>query len=124
MAGLPDTEIQAKLVAAQNIWFASVRPDGRPHLVPVWFVWHAGKIFISTEAGSVKSHNLQHNPKVALALEDGQNPVICEGRAAHIMPPYSADLLAAFFQKYAWDVPADAQYNQVIEVVPAKWLAW
>jgi hypothetical protein len=60
-----------KLETAQNIWIASVRPDGRPHLTPVWFAWTGGKLYVSIDPDSVKSKNIAHTPHVALALEDG-----------------------------------------------------
>ncbi len=64
MAAEPNEEVIAKLESQQNIWFSSMRPDGRPHLAPVWFVWHAGKIYIGTDPKSVKSRNIRRNPRV------------------------------------------------------------
>ncbi len=124
MAGAPSEEQVARLESQQTIWISSVRPDGRPHLVPVWFVWHAGKIFIGTDPKSVKSSNICRNPRVALALEDGTHPLICEGSARLVERPWPEPLLAAFFKKYEWDMNQEVQYNQVIEISPEKWLAW
>ncbi len=121
---LPSPEAAAKLESAQNLWFGSVRPGGRPHLAPVWFVWHDQKIYISTDPRSVKIRNLRSNPQVVVALEDGNHPVICEGEARILPEPYPESLLAAFHAKYEWDVRADPQYNQVVEITPRKWLAW
>jgi PPOX class probable F420-dependent enzyme len=118
----PDTI--AKLETSQNLWFGSVRADGRPHLAPVWYVWHDGKIYISTDPQSVKVGNLRSNPQVVVALEDGNHPVICEGTAAILSTPYPKALLAVFLRKYEWDVPADKQYHMVVEVTPRKWLIW
>jgi F420H(2)-dependent biliverdin reductase len=117
-------EMIARLENQQNIWFCSVRPDGRPHLAPVWFVWHAGKLYIGTDPKSVKSRNLRSNLQVTLALEDGAHPVICEGTAQPAAMPLPDDLLAAFFKKYEWDLNKEAQYNLVVEVTPVKWLSW
>jgi F420H(2)-dependent biliverdin reductase len=117
-------EMIEKLEKQQNIWFSSVRPDGRPHLAPVWFVWHAGRIYIGTDPKSVKSDNLRQNPRVALALEDGTNPVICEGTAKPVPSPWPEDLLAAFYKKYEWNLLTEDVYNDVIEITPEKWLAW
>ena len=118
------SEMIAKLEQQQNIWFASVRPDGRPHLAPVWFVWHNGKIYIGTDPKSVKVGNLKRNPRVSLALEDGLHPVICEGQAAPVERPWTEDLLEAFFRKYEWDLNKEEQYHSVWEITPQKWLAW
>jgi F420H(2)-dependent biliverdin reductase len=114
----------ARLETQQNIWFGSVRPDGRPHLAPIWFVWRGGKLYVATEPESVKSHNVRSNPQVVLALEDGTRPLICEGQAQPLAQPWPEDVLAAFLKKYEWDLEEEAQYNQVIEVTPGKWLSW
>lgn len=124
MAASPSQEALERLENQQVIWFASVRPDGRPHLVPIWFVWSGGKIYVSTEPKSVKSGNVRANPRVTLALEDGTHPLICEGTARLVDEPWDAELKAAFFQKYEWNLDTEVQYNQVIEVTPEKWLAW
>ncbi|MBE3145503.1 MAG: pyridoxamine 5'-phosphate oxidase family protein [Planctomycetes bacterium] len=120
----PSPDAVARLETQQVIWFASVRPDGRPHLAPVWFVWHSGKFYTGTDPRSVKSRNIQHNPGVVLALEDGTHPVICEGKAQVMALPLPEDLLAAFYQKYEWNLAKEAQYNLVVEVTPEKWLGW
>lgn len=117
-------EMIGKLESHQNIWFSSVRQNGRPHLVPVWFVWHADRIYIGTDPKSIKIRNIRRNRKVALALEDGEHPVICEGSARLLEKPFPEPLLAAFFQKYEWNVTTDEQYNAVIEITPEKWLSW
>ncbi len=117
-------EMIERLESQQNIWFGSVRPDGRPHLAPIWFVWHNNKIYISTDPKSVKSHNVRKNSRVTLALEDGTHPVICEGTARPVEQPWPEDLLAAFYKKYEWDLLKEAQYTDVIEVSPEKWLSW
>lgn len=124
MASTPSQEALDKLQSEKVIWFGSVRPDGRPHLVPIWFVWTGGRIYVSTEPKSVKSGNIRANPRVTLALEDGTHPLICEGTARLVAAPWSEEIKAAFFQKYEWDLDKETQYNQVIEVVPEKWLAW
>ncbi len=114
----------ARLETQQNIWFGSVRPDGRPHLAPIWFVWLSGKVYVATDQDSVKSQNVRSNPRVVLALEDGTHPLICEGQAQPLARPLPEDVLAAFLKKFEWDLKEEAQYNQVIEVTPTKWLSW
>lgn len=117
-------ESLSKLETQQNLWFGSVRAGGRPHLVPVWFIWHDEKIYISTDKKSVKVRNILHNPQVVVALEDGNHPIIGEGTARLLSIPYPQSVLAAFYKKYEWDIPTDPQYNLIVEVTPSKWLAW
>jgi F420H(2)-dependent biliverdin reductase len=113
-----------KLESQRNIWIASTRPDQRPHLVPVWFAWQAGKIYLCIEPGSLKARNIAQQPEVALALEDGAHPVICEGRASVIAPPWPAGVLAIFKHKYDWDISTETQYTTLLEITPRKWLVW
>ena len=37
--------VAAQLAEARHYWFCSVRPDGRPHVVPRWCVYLDGKIY-------------------------------------------------------------------------------
>ncbi|RPI33334.1 MAG: pyridoxamine 5'-phosphate oxidase [Chloroflexota bacterium] len=118
------TEAQKRLETEQNIWMGSVRPDGRPHLAPIWFVWEAGKIYVSTDPKSVKAHNIQSNPRVVMALESGLKPVICEGSAETVSAPWPEEIIAAFLKKYEWDITKEEQYNQLIAITPDRWLVW
>ena len=107
-----------RLSTAQNMWVATVRPDGRPHLVPIWFVVSEGAWYFVTAPHSVKARNLQQNSKVALALEDGNHPYIVEGEACQVAP--AAEVVRLFKDKYDWDITTDSQYTQVYEVKVKK----
>ena len=112
--------VDGRLDSAQNVWVATARPGGRPHLVPVWFVVDAdtGRWYICTAPESVKARNLRANPAVALALEDGSSPYIVEGEARPVEP--SSAVVRRFRDKYDWDITTDEQYTQVFEVVVKK----
>ena len=103
---------------AKNVWVATVRPDGRPHLAPVWFVVADGKWYLCTAPESVKARNLQSNPKITLALEDGSSPYIVEGEARPVKP--SAEVVRLFQEKYEWNIETDSTYTQTYEVVVRK----
>ena len=105
-------------LAKRNVWAATVRPDGRPHLAPVWFVVSDGKWYVVTAPDSVKARNLQRNDQISLALEDGDDPYVVEGRARPVAP--SAEVIRLFKQKYDWDITVDSTYTQTIEVVVHK----
>src|SRR5207247_10327913 len=64
---------------------ASRRPDGRPHVTPIWFVLDANDLVFTTHSDSVKGKNLRHDPRVMLAVDDEQPPfafVLVEGSAS------------------------------------------
>ncbi|NDJ53451.1 MAG: pyridoxamine 5'-phosphate oxidase [Chloroflexi bacterium] len=115
-----------RLEKEDNIWLASVRKDGRPHLVPVWFVWYADRIWFVTEAKTQKIANIQANPKVSVALEDGVKPVILEGSAELDNSPDDLEAIAAKFQqKYSWSIQKDLARNSVlVRITPKRLLSW
>ncbi|RMG95771.1 MAG: hypothetical protein D6706_11570 [Chloroflexi bacterium] len=117
--------IEARLGREMTIWIATVRYDGRPHLVPVWFIWLDGKIYIATGRETQKYTNMYHNQRVALALPDTANVIIIEGEA-HVAPRNTIDTLADYFyHKYEWDFRYDDTASwQLIEITPHKILAW
>jgi pyridoxine/pyridoxamine 5'-phosphate oxidase len=103
---------------ARNVWLASVRPDGRPHLVPIWFVVEDERWYVCTSPASVKARNLQANPAVSLALEDGDHPYVVEGQARPV--DLTTGVVQKFKAKYDWDITADSQYTQLIEVTVSR----
>ncbi len=103
-----------------------MRADGRPHLIPIWFVWHEGKVWICTPKDSQKVININKNPQVAVALEEGTHPVILEGTAVLREEASMRDALAPVFErKYEWDFRTDdeADYH-LVEITPSKILSW
>lgn len=107
-----------------NLWLATTRPDGRPHLVPIWFVWLDGEIYLLTSLKSVKARNLLANPRASISLEDGNRPLIAECRARLVPPPYPAALAQAFQRKYQWDIHNAGEYDGMFALSPQRWLSW
>ena len=50
------------------VWLSSVQPDGRPHLVPVWFHWDGQRIVAFSKPNARKVQNLRDRPSVMLAV--------------------------------------------------------
>lgn len=113
-----------RLEREANIWLATTRPGGRPHLVPVWFVWLDEQIYILTTPTTVKAKNLLANPRASVALESGSQPVIAECIASKVEAPISNELAEAFRLKYDWDITQDGEYNSLFALTPQKWLTW
>jgi len=113
-----------RLDVDRNIWLATVRPDGRPHLTPIWFVWDGAAFYVCTQQNTVKARNLAHNAHAALSLEDGSSVVICEGQAEVFPAPWPAPICARFQTKYDWDIRVDLDYTLLLRIIPDKWLVW
>ena len=113
-----------RLQTERNVWLATVRPSGRPHLVPIWFVWVDERFWICTSA-STKTRNIAGNSKVSVALESGNDPIVAEGTAIVHTEPYPLAVAEAFAEKFDWDItqPAsDGSYDALIEIVVDRWL--
>lgn len=85
------------------IWLSSVRPDGRPHLVPVWFLWENDTILIFSQPNKQKIRNLRHNPNVMLALnaaDQGEDVVMIEGTAEFVEEEGLSPTMPAYAEKY------------------------
>jgi PPOX class probable F420-dependent enzyme len=115
-----------RLDAERNIWLVTVRPDGRPHVAPVWFVYVDDRIWIGTGATSVRVRNLRHREHVSACLEDGDRPVVVEGVAIVHADDRPDRVVAAFARKYDWDVTvavdADVGELVLVEIRPRRWL--
>jgi PPOX class probable F420-dependent enzyme len=113
-----------RLEKEKNIWLATVRASGQPHLVPVWFVYDQGQFYICIYSESVKGKNLRQNPQVALSLEDGSKALICEGEIEIVPEPWPQEIVDQFKHKYDWDIVEDKEYDQLTRIKPRKWLNW
>jgi PPOX class probable F420-dependent enzyme len=56
--------------------FASLLPDGRPHVTPVWVGYddEANRLEVNTERDRQKAKNVERDPRVALSLTDPEDP--------------------------------------------------
>jgi PPOX class probable F420-dependent enzyme len=53
---------------------ATVRKDGRPHIMPIWFVLDGDDVLFNTGADSVKGRNLRREGRAALCVDDERPP--------------------------------------------------
>jgi len=63
---------------------ATVREDGSPHVVPVWFTLHGNDLIFTAGCASVKVKNILRDGRVAICVDEDTPPfhyVLLEGRA-------------------------------------------
>jgi hypothetical protein len=99
---LPWSFVEERMAAASEYWVATVHPDGRPHLTPVWGLWVDGVFYFGSGPGTRKARNLAENPNVAVHPE-GDDVVILEGVAEVVTDPdpaLSERVYAASAAKY------------------------
>jgi PPOX class probable F420-dependent enzyme len=132
-------EMRRRFAAARVARLATVRPDGRPHVVPVCFAVDGDQVVSVVDdkpkrsAELARLANVRAQPAVSLLVDeydedwtrlwwvraDGRGAVI-EGGAAH---EQAVDRLASKYAQYAHyrdDRPAGA----VLVVTVERWSAW
>ena len=124
----------ARLQSERIAWFTTIRANGFPHAVPLWFLWLDDEVLILSEPGTVKARNVRGNPHVLVHLEagpDGEQLTVLQGLAAISEEPTSAWLDrigSAYGEKYAaglasLNLTAETmaeQFTTVIRVVPSN----
>lgn len=56
------------------LYLATIMPDGSPQVTPVWFETDGEHILINTNEGRVKDRNMRVRPKVAMTIQDPNDP--------------------------------------------------
>lgn len=117
------------------VWLSTVRPNGDPHLVPIWFWWDGEALLVFSKPHAQKVRNLRVNPTVMLALGDADDDFdvgMVEGEADLLDQPARVEWLAGHLRKYGdrmagIGLSADefaATYSQVIRIRPVRYLSW
>jgi pyridoxine/pyridoxamine 5'-phosphate oxidase len=115
-------EAERRLALSHDYWCATVRPDGRPHVMPVWGVWLDGGVWFSSGMRSRKARNLARDPHCTLTTDDARNPVVVDGVAVQVTHRAGIEaFVAAVNGKYGGGVSMeflDPQVNGTFAVTP------
>src|SRR4051794_40140292 len=68
---MSDAELQDFLAQQKIVSVATIGPQGRPHLLPLWYVVDGDDLRGWTFAKSQKAKNLERDPHATLQVEDG-----------------------------------------------------
>jgi general stress protein 26 len=116
--------VTEQMTRSRHYWISTVFPDGRPHVVPVWGIWHANRFHFEGSMQTAWGQNIRKNPRTAVHLPSADQVVIIEG-TAHMIQDDEIDnemwnLLDSTFQrKYQVDRGSPYLYVQ-----PRRVLAW
>ncbi len=85
MADMPDGAWRTFISSGTRTGkLATVRSDGRPHVVPIWFMLDGDDIIFTTSETSVKGRNVKREGRACLCVDDETPPfayVMIEGTA-------------------------------------------
>lgn len=126
-----DAHVDQRLREDIIIWLGSVRPDGRPHLVAVWFLWTGKDFLIFSKPNQQKIRNLTQNPRVTLALDNtrgGGDVIVLDGEAELLDDPAISTTLPDYVAKYSALIKRIGytpetmakSYSQAIRITPTK----
>jgi nitroimidazol reductase NimA-like FMN-containing flavoprotein (pyridoxamine 5'-phosphate oxidase superfamily) len=122
---LPWSWAEERLARSHDYWLGTVMPSGAPHLMPVWAVWHDGRLWFSSANGSRKARNLATEPRCTMSTDDPLEPVVVQGRAErHTAQEQLERVLAAENAKYGTDYGlelVDPAFNSVFSLLP-EWV--
>jgi nitroimidazol reductase NimA-like FMN-containing flavoprotein (pyridoxamine 5'-phosphate oxidase superfamily) len=109
---------QRRLARSHNYWLITVRPNRRPHAMPVWGIWVEDVFYFSTGRKSRKARNLARNSHCVVCNERADEAVIVEGVAREVTDAARLERLAApYHAKYKpWKL--DSEQGPVFAVRP------
>ncbi len=94
MPRLTNDEVQSFLQERGHLArIATIKADGSPSVVPVWFICEEGKVIITPRKYSAFYANIQRDPRVAVTIDEEAGhyrKVLVEG-AAEILYPLGYD---------------------------------
>ncbi len=117
----------------------TIRPDGTPHVVPLWFVWRDEGIYVSCRQNSAAWRNAERDPHVALSFQLGRRwqelaGAVVGGRAEPLVPEHPAlrGVMSAWFEKYRpllvgggfRDFAEQIERPGILRVRPERVAAW
>jgi PPOX class probable F420-dependent enzyme len=76
---MTDEEVLAFLDEQRTVVCATNGREGRPHLMPLWYVVRDGRLWSWTYAKSQKIRNLERDPRATLQVEEGVEYEVLRG---------------------------------------------
>jgi general stress protein 26 len=119
---LPWSWAEQRLRDSHDYWLATVWPDGRPHVMPVWGMWLDGCLWFSSSTRSRKARNLLSQPTCVVTTDQAKEPVVLEGHGELVVDREQlAEVLAAENTKYSTNYGPellDPAINASFRIVP------
>jgi nitroimidazol reductase NimA-like FMN-containing flavoprotein (pyridoxamine 5'-phosphate oxidase superfamily) len=115
---LPWKWAEERISKSHNYWIATTRPDGLPHVMPVWGIWADSVFYFSTGRDSRKAHNLAKNPRCVVCNERAHEAVVVEGVAQEVRNPALLKRLGPHYHRKYKPWKLDPQLGPIYSVRP------
>jgi len=102
---LTDRELEEYLATQRTVRVATVSEDGTPHVVPLWFVWSDGALFLNSTLGNPTVENMLRAGTASAVVDDGVpyeelRGVVVAGRVTRLGDSATAEVERAWSDKY------------------------
>jgi hypothetical protein len=128
---IPWEGTELRLRSGRSLIIASTRPEGRPHAMPVWFLWLDQRLYFMTPSTTQKARNLAREPWLVAHVGDGDDVLMVEGPALRVTDASERDRTdAAYRDKYVDPVSGarasifDNAANELYRVDPWRIVTW
>jgi nitroimidazol reductase NimA-like FMN-containing flavoprotein (pyridoxamine 5'-phosphate oxidase superfamily) len=101
----PWAQARRRLAQGQWYWLGTVRPDGRPHVMPVLAVWLDGALYFVAGEATRKARNLARDAHCVMTAATEDAHLVVEGEATKLRDDAKLQqVAAAYAAKYGWHV--------------------
>jgi hypothetical protein len=108
---LPWSEAERRLAGGGWFWLATVRPDGAPHVMPLFAAWANTSFFIASKDRARRSRNLEAEPRCVITTDTDDLHIIVEGITSHIRDEATLQHAVEAFQTvYGWPTRIDGNH--------------
>ena len=122
------TEQQAKLFLDKNFGaVATIRPDGTPHVTPVWVDYDGEHVLVNSAYGRCKVRNIQRDPRVAidvLPAEDQQSGYVSVSGTAELVDEGADEHIDKLAKKYLgvdeYPFRSPGEKRVIIRITPGR----
>lgn len=125
MTAIPDKFLDLVTKKKAFAHLATVMADGSPQVTPVWIDYANGVIRVNTAKGRTKARNMQTGARVAVAIQDPDNPyryLQVRGRVKHMTEQGAEDHIDALAKKYLgqdkYPYRRPGEVRQIYEIEP------
>jgi hypothetical protein len=95
-------------------WLATVRPDGRPHVMPLGVLWVDGAFYFNAGPTTRKARNLAQNPHCVMTVATHGFDLVLEGEATKVTDDTKLRRIGDVYASEGWQptVRAGALYAE------------
>jgi general stress protein 26 len=109
---------EERLFASHNYYLTTVRPDGTPHVMPLWGIWVDDRLYFSTGAKSVKARNLAANAACVICTDNAAEAVVVEGTASPLDDAARLKSISPHYARKYKSFTLDPKMGPIFEVRP------